>query len=178
MDWPIPPPEIGRQGQPEPEGGNRGPREASSTKLQAGFIANQDFLGFWMVDIHWEGCSQRSAPQKRHMAHLRRCAGCTPRKLSSRDGGDGKLQPSIGGDHTRQAPGHMSCSDLGRAQNSTQTSQSLCGVPEYLNLSGLDLGSAYNTGPASERSWQSNLEPKQCRQGKHTYHEPGQTQCG
>ena len=131
-----------------------------------------------MVDIHWEGCSQRSAPQKRHMAHLRRCAGCTPRKLSSRDGGDGKLQPSIGGDHTRQAHGHMSCSDLGRAQNSTQTSQSLCGVPEYLNLSGLDLGSAYNIGPASERSWQSNLEPKQCRQGKHTYHEPGQTQCG
>ena len=65
-----PPPVTGRLGQPEPEGGNRGPREASSTKLQAGFLANQDFLGFWTVNI----C-------------LRRCAGCTPRKLSSRDGG-------------------------------------------------------------------------------------------
>ena len=58
--------ETGRRGQPEPEGGNRGPREASSTKLQAGFIANQEFLGFRMVDIHWEGRSQRSAPQKRY----------------------------------------------------------------------------------------------------------------
>ena len=54
----------------------------------------------------------------------------------------------------------------------------LCGVPEYLNLSGLDLGSAYNPGPASDSSQQSNLEPKQCRQGKHTHSERGQTQCG
>ena len=43
-----------------------------------------------------------------------------------------------------------------------QPSLCLCGVPEYLNLSGLDLGSAYNPGPASDSSWQSNLEPKQC----------------
>ena len=40
--------------------------------------------------------------------------------------------------------------------------------PEYLNLSGLDLGSAYNPGPASDSPRQSNLEPKQCTQGKHT----------
>ena len=61
-------------------------REASSTKLQAGSIANQEFLGFWMVDTHWEGRSQRSAPQKRHTEHLRRHACCTPRKVSSWDG--------------------------------------------------------------------------------------------
>ena len=54
-----------------------------------------------------------------------------------------------------------------------QPSLRLCGVPEYLNLSGLDLGSAYNPGPASDSSWQSNLEPKQCRQGKHTLGEGG-----
>ena len=54
----------------------------------------------------------------------------------------------------------------------------LCGVPEYLNLSGLDLGSAYNPGPASDSSWENNLEPKHCRQGKHTHCERGQTQCG
>ena len=55
--------------------GNHGPREASFTKLQAGFIANQDFLGFWMVDIH-----------------LRRCTSCTPRKPSGRDRRGNKLQ--------------------------------------------------------------------------------------
>ena len=55
-----------------------------------------------------------------------------------------------------------------------QPSLRLCGVPEYLNLSGLDLGSAYNPGLASDSSRQSNLEPKQCRQGKHTRSERGQ----
>ena len=59
-----------------PEGGSHGPREAS-IKLQAGFVANQDFLGFRTVNIR-----------------LRRCAGCTPRKLSFRDGGGDKLQQS------------------------------------------------------------------------------------
>ena len=92
----LPSLETGRQGQPELEGGNCGPREASSTKLQPGFVANQDFLGFWMVDIHREGCSQRSVPQKRCMAHLRRCTSCTPRKPSGRDRGGNKSQPQLG----------------------------------------------------------------------------------
>ena len=83
---PSPLPETGSQGSQNQKGGNRGPREASSTKLQAGFIANQDFLGFWMTDIHQEGRSQRSALQKRHTAHLRRHAHCTPRKLSGGTG--------------------------------------------------------------------------------------------
>ena len=55
--------------------------------------ANQDFLGFWTVDIHQEGHSQRSAPQKRHTAHLRRWASCTPRKPSGRNGGGHKSLP-------------------------------------------------------------------------------------
>ena len=59
-----------------------------------------------------------------------------------------------------------------------QPSLHLWGLPEYLNLSGLDLGSAYNPWPASDSSLQSNLEPKQCWQEKHTRHEQGQTQCG
>ena len=93
MDQPIP---LWRQagtGQPELERGKLGPREASSTKLQAGSIANQDFLGFWTVDICWEGHSQRSAPQKRHLAHLRRRAHCTPRKLSSWNREGDKMHP-------------------------------------------------------------------------------------
>ena len=82
-------------------------------------------------------------------------------------------------DHTHQTPGHLSCSDLGRAQNAGPT-ESVCllGVPGCPNLRGLDLGSAYNPGPASDSSRKSNLEPKQCRQGKHTRREWGQTQCG
>ena len=59
-----------------------------------------------------------------------------------------------------------------------QLSLRLCGVPENLNLSGFDLGSALNPEPASDSAWQSNLEPEQCRQGKHTHREQGQTQCG
>ena len=101
--------------------GNCGPREASSTKLQGGFIANQDFLGFWTVDIRWEGHSQRSAPQERHRAHLRRRAPCTPRKMSGWDRGGDKMLPPTGGDYARQAPGLLSCSDLGRAQNAGPT---------------------------------------------------------
>ena len=58
-----------------------------------------------------------------------------------------------------------------------QPSLCLCGVHEYLNLSSLDLRSEYSPGPASESSQKSNLEPKQCRQGKHTRREWGQTQC-
>ena len=54
----------------------------------------------------------------------------------------------------------------------------LCGVPENLNLSGLDLGSACKPGPTSDSSQQSNLESEQCRLGKHTRCEWGQTQCG
>ena len=108
MDRPIPCQGQRSEGSQSRKGGNHGPRESSSTKLQAaaaaaaakslqsfptlcdpldgsppgfsvpgilrerilqaGFVANQVFLGFWMVNIL-----------------LRRCAGCTPRKLSSRD---------------------------------------------------------------------------------------------
>ena len=121
MDPAYPLSETGRRGQPEPEGGNRGPREASYTKLQAAFLDNQDFLGFWTVNIHREGGSQRSASQKRHTAHLRRCTCCTPRKPSGWDRGEDKSQPSTEGYYVHQGPGHLSCSDLGWAQNAGPT---------------------------------------------------------
>ena len=38
-----------------------------------------------------------SRQQKRHRAHLRRHAHCTPRKLSSQDGGGGKMHRPPGG---------------------------------------------------------------------------------
>ena len=68
-----------------------------------------------------------------------------PWKPSGSDGEGDKM-------HTRQAPGCLSCSDLGRAQIQAQLSLRLCGVPENLNLSGLDLGSSLNPGPALHRS--------------------------
>ena len=171
-----PPPETGRWGQPELEGGNPGPREASYTKLQADIIANQDFLGFWIVNIRQKSCRQRSVPQKRHTAHLRRHARCTPRKPSGWDGGGDKSQPSTGGNCAHQAPGHLSCSDLEEHKTQAQPNLRLCGVPESLN--GLDLGTAWNPGPASDSSRQSNLESEQCRLGKYMHREQGQTQCG
>ena len=74
----------------------------------------------------------------------------------------------------RQTPHHLSCSDLGRAQNTGPT-ESLClwGLPECLNLSGLDLGSAGSPGPATDGSQRSNLEPEQRGQGGYTCHEWG-----
>ena len=76
------------------------------------------------------------------------------------------------GQCARQAPGCLSSSDLGRAQNAGPA-KSMPFV-ENLNLSSLDLGSAHNIGPALESSPQSNLESEQCRQGKHSHHELGQ----
>ena len=46
--------------------------------------------------------------------HLRRCTGCTPRKPSGREA----VSHSS---HARQTPHHLSCSDLGRAQNAGLT---------------------------------------------------------
>ena len=163
-----PPLEIGRRGQPEPDGGTHGPREAS-TKLQAGFVVNQDSVGLRTADIHWEGHSQRSAPQRRHMAHLRRHAHCTPRKPSGWDGGGDKSQ----------LPKHLVTWAAWTGEGHKTQAKSnlwLCGVPE--NLNGFDLGNALNPGPASDSSQQSNLEPEQCRLGKHTVREWGQTHCG
>ena len=120
-----------------------------------------------MVDICREGHRQRSTPQKRHTAHLRRHTLVHP------DRGGDKTQPSTGGDCARQAPGHLSSLDLGGHKMQAQPSLCLCRVPKNLNLSGLDLGNACNPGPTSDSFRQSNLEPEQCRLGKYTHRELG-----
>ena len=81
-------------------------------------------------------------------------------------------------DCAHQAPGHRAAWTWEGHKTQVQPSLHLCGVPENLKLSGLDLGSAYNPGSASDSSQQSNLEPEQCRLGNHTHHEQGQMQCG
>ena len=74
----------------------------------------------------------------------------------------------------RQTPHHLSCSDLGRAQNAGPTeSLRLLGLPKCLNLSGLDLGSTGSPGPAADGTQRSNLEPVQPGQRGYTRHERG-----
>ena len=123
MDGPLPMPEAERQVGNSQSGkvtSNLGSRDGILYQTVSRLpIANQVFLGSWMVDIYQEGCSQRSAPQKRHMAHLRQRCHCTPRKLSSWDQGGDKMHRQ--GECTRQAPGCLSCLDLGRAQNADPT---------------------------------------------------------
>ena len=100
--------------QPELERCNLGPRDGilyqTVSRLPA---ANQIFLRSWTVHICQEGCSQRSAPQKRHIAHLRQHTHCTPRKLSSWNWGGDKTHRTWGV-CAWQALGSLSYSDLGR----------------------------------------------------------------
>ena len=68
-------------------------------------------------------------------------------KTSGWDWGGDKSQPSTGGDYAYQGTGHLSSSDLERVQTQAQPSLHLCGVPENLNLSSLDLEVHANHGP-------------------------------
>ena len=93
-------PEAGRQESDSQSGktrGKLGPRDSipyqSASRLP---VAKQVFLVSWTVDIHQEGCSQRSVPQKRHTAHLSWCTRCAPRKPSSWDVGCDKMHRPAG----------------------------------------------------------------------------------
>ena len=71
-------------------------------------------------------------------------------------------------DRTHQTPFHLSCLELGRDKTQAQLSLHLWGLPECLNLSGLDPRGASSPGPATDGSQRSNLEPEQCGQGGYT----------
>ena len=65
-------------------------------------VANHVFLGYWMVDIFQEGCSLRSAPQRRNTAQLRLCFCGTPGKPSGQDWvGDEDTWPTWDNGHTK-----------------------------------------------------------------------------
>ena len=91
---PSPLPEVERQtgdSQSWKARGNLCPRAGILYKTVSRLpVINQVFLGSRTVDIHQEGHSQRSAPQRRHMAHLRWCSCCTPWKPSDWDQGSDK----------------------------------------------------------------------------------------
>ena len=177
VDWPIPCQRQGAGGrQPEPERGKLGPRDGipyqTANRLP---VSNQDILGFWTVDIRWEGRSQRSAPQKRHTRHT----------------GDGHSQghPGIQAAGTpevircnhrlwrvsSQAHGHLSFSDWGRVQNAGPTESALLLSTRESELEWLRPG---NCMQPRAHSLQSNLKPEQCSLGNHTHNELGQSQCG
>ena len=144
-----PPPESGRQAgdsQSWNARGKLGPRDSILYQTVSRLpVANQVFLGSWTVDICQEGSSQRLAPQGRHMAHLRRCSHCAPRKLSSWDRGGDKKHRQTG---SVRSPSIWSPELLrpgkGTKHRPNQRSLCFCGVLENLNRSGLDLGNAHN----------------------------------
>ena len=112
------------------------------------------------------------------MAHLRRLSHCAPRKPRGWD---------WGGDKTHHTPGESALTKQLVAwaaltweghKTQAQPILCLCGVPQNLNLSGLDLGSAHNPGPAFDSSTAEQPGPEQCRPGKHTHCEWAQTHCG
>ena len=170
--------EAGRQAgnsQSQKAMGNLGPRDGILYQTVSRLpVANQDVPGFWIVDI-WRVAVRDQLP--RDTAHLRLCSHCAPRKPRSRDRrgkthrppGECVLAKHLVAWAAQTWEGH---------KTQAQLSLCLCGVPENLNLSSLDLGNACNPGPALDSSLASNLEPQQCRPGKHTCHEQGQTQCG
>ena len=151
-----PPLDAGRQvsdSQNQRERGKLVPRDSilyqTASRLP---VANQVFLGSWMIGIHQEGRSQGSGPQRRHTAHLRWCSCCADRKPSDWDGevirrtappGESVLAKHLVAWTARTWKGHK-----------TQAQLSLClfGVPKNLNLNGLDLGSTCNPGPTLDSS--------------------------
>ena len=101
-----------------------------------------------------------------------------PIKSSGGDRAVNKSQPSTGGDCAHQEPGHPSCSDLGRAQNAGPTKSAPLWSSREPEPERLRPGKCMQRGTTSNCSLQSNLEPEQCRLGKQTRYEWGQTQCG
>ena len=87
--WTGPSPARGREAggwQPEPERDNLGPRDGMLYQTSCSLpVANQDFLGLWMVDIHRGSQSEISSPEETHS---------TPE--SGWDGGGDKMHPLPG----------------------------------------------------------------------------------
>ena len=107
--------------QPEPEKGNLSPRDGILYQTASRIpVANQVFLGSWTVDIHQEGCSQRSAPQRRHTAHLRWHSHWTPRNQVSGSGEVIRCTAHLGRVHPPNTWWHELLGP-GRAQNAGPT---------------------------------------------------------
>ena len=115
-------------------------------------VANQVFLGSWTVDIHLEGGSQRPVSQ-RHMAHLRWCSRYAPGKPRARTREVIRVPiPPRGSAFTKHLIA-WAARTWEWHKTQAQPTLCLCGLPENLNLSSLDLGSTRNPGPALDSSF-------------------------
>ena len=130
----APPPAGGREAggrqQSQKVRGNISPRDSILHKTVSRLpVPNEVFLGSWAVHICQESHSQRSAPQRRHTAYLRRCSGGTPRKPRGWD---------WGGDKTHHPPGRVRSPstwspELLRPMNGTKHRPNrVCAFVEYL----------------------------------------------
>ena len=135
-------------------------------------VANQVFLGSWMVDICQEGCSQRSAPRG-STGHIWDGVLVAHRETVRLGPGTWLRCTTSLGQCTRQAVVTWATRTCKGHKMHAQPILCLCGVLENPNLTSLDLENAQNPGPTLDSSLQSNLEPEQCRPGKHTHRELG-----
>ena len=170
--------ETGRRGQPERERGQSAPERHPLPNCRQTLLLTKTSWGsgWWTSARRVTARDQLPRIDTRHTQE-----GVPVAHPENRAAGTGEgLSRSLQLGATLRAKHLVTWAARTRDGRKTQAqpSLSLCGGPENLNLSGLDLGSAYKPGPASDSSWQSNLGPEQCRLGKHTLHEQGQTQCG
>ena len=91
-------------------------------------VANQVFLGSWMVDICQEGCSLRSACQRRHTAHLRQHSCGAPRKQSGWDRRGDQMHHTPGIVHS---PNTWSPELLGPGKGTKLRPNWVCAFVEY-----------------------------------------------
>ena len=154
------------------EGGERGklgPRDGIPYQTANSFQSlTKDFQRFWIVDICWEGRSQKSAPQKRHKAHLT----SVPKKWGWDRRGNKACFTRV--ECARQAHGCLSCS-VEEAQNAGSMESGSLWITQEPEPEWLRPGKCTQL---RAHSLKNRLEPGQCRQGKHTCCEQGQTQCG
>ena len=120
---------------------NLGPRDGIFHQTLSRLpVANHVFLGYWTVDISQECHILRSAPHRRHTAHLRLCSYGTPRNQPARTTEVIKTYSPLG---TECSPSNQLPELLGPGKGRKHTLQlglNCCAVPE--NLSNLDLGRA------------------------------------
>ena len=139
-------------------------------------VANQYFLGFWMVGICREGHSQRSAPKKRCMAHLRQACPLPPRKPSGWDRGGDKIHSPSGETTTSTWSPEL----LGPGKGTKHRPNRVHAFVEYLRTLPGQLRPGKCTQPRAcfrQCTSRSNIDPEKYKLGKCTHPELGQTQC-
>jgi len=81
-------------------------------------------------------------------------------------------------DSTHQTPHHLSCSDLGRAQNAGPTESEPLRTTQAPEPEWLRSGKCVQPRAGLRRSRQNNLQPEHCGKGGHMSLERRQAQCG